>query len=68
MLSVVLMLYLRIKICTMQAKVINEAGQVVPIGETGEICIRGYTVMRGYWDDDEQSKNAIGEDGWYRTG
>lgn len=51
-----------------EGKIVDDAGHVVPVGETGEICIRGYCVMRGYWGDEEQTTNAIGEDGWYKTG
>ena len=35
----------------MEIKVIDEANHVVPIGEKGEICTRGYSVMQGYWND-----------------
>ena len=35
----------------MEIKVIDESGRVVPIGEKGEICTRGYSVMQGYWND-----------------
>jgi len=51
-----------------EVKIVDDAGRIVPVGETGEIYIRGYCVMRGYWNDEEQTKKAIGDDGWYRTG
>lgn len=51
-----------------EVKIIDDSGHIVPVGETGEICIRGYCVMRGYWGDEEQTKKAIGDDGWYKTG
>jgi fatty-acyl-CoA synthase len=41
---------------------------VVAIGETGEICARGYGVMLGYNDNPEATAAAIGADGWLRTG
>jgi len=41
---------------------------VVARGEKGELCIRGYNVMLGYWDDPEQTRKAINGSGWYFTG
>ena len=37
-------------------------------GATGELCTRGYWVMLGYWDDPEQTAEAIDADGWMHTG
>ena len=42
-------------------------GNIVPVGETGELCTRGYSVMHGYWGDDERTREAI-VDGWMHTG
>lgn len=52
----------------LQAKVIDEAGRIVPIGHRGELCIRGYSVMLGYWEDPEQTASVIDSAGWMRTG
>ena len=41
---------------------------VVPIGERGELCTRGYCVMLGYWNDDEKTKDAIDSARWMHTG
>ncbi|MEJ7893418.1 MAG: long-chain fatty acid--CoA ligase [Solirubrobacteraceae bacterium] len=42
----------------------NEVGE----GEVGEIAIRGHNVMKGYWDREEETKEAIDEDGWFYSG
>ncbi|MEO9324443.1 AMP-binding protein [Nocardioides sp. C4-1] len=43
-------------------------GETVERGETGEFCTRGYSVMLGYWRDDEKTAEAIDADGWMHTG
>lgn len=43
-------------------------GETVPRGETGELCTRGYSVMRGYHEDPERTAEAIDGDGWMHTG
>jgi fatty-acyl-CoA synthase len=43
-------------------------GKTVPSGEPGELCTRGYSVMIGYWDDDEKTAEAIDAEGWMHTG
>ena len=50
-----------------QVKIINEEGQVVPIGVQGELCTRGYSVMSGYWAAQEKTDEAL-KDGWMHTG
>ncbi|MFK8078678.1 MAG: AMP-binding protein [Granulosicoccus sp.] len=40
----------------------------VPIGETGELCIRGPQVMKGYWQKPEETAATIDSDGWLHTG
>ncbi len=49
-------------------KIIDIDGKIVPRGMEGELCTRGYSVMRGYWDDAERTAEAIDEAGWMRTG
>ncbi len=51
-----------------EAKVVNQDGKVVPRGETGELLTRGYSVMRGYWNDEEKTGEAIDGAGWMHTG
>jgi fatty-acyl-CoA synthase len=43
-------------------------GEPLPRGEAGEFCTRGYSVMLGYWDDEEKTAEAIDGDGWMHTG
>jgi len=43
-------------------------GDVVERGQPGEFCTRGYSVMLGYWNDDEKTAEAIDSDGWMHTG
>ena len=52
-----------------EIKIIDpENGTVVPRGERGEFCTRGYSVMQGYWGDLEKTREAIDADGWMHTG
>jgi fatty-acyl-CoA synthase len=51
-----------------EAKVIDEEGKIVPPGVAGELCTRGYLVMRGYWGDPELTAEAIDKGGWMHTG
>ncbi len=53
----------------LEVKIVNPAtGQVVPIGETGELCTRGYSVMLGYWNNEEATAAAIDSARWMHTG
>ncbi|WP_027245929.1 AMP-binding protein [Leisingera daeponensis] len=51
----------------LEVKAVDGAGRTVPAGERGELLVRGYSVMRGYWDDPEATGGAV-RDGWMRTG
>ncbi|MGE0212461.1 MAG: AMP-binding protein [Parvibaculaceae bacterium] len=51
-----------------EVKVIDAEGGTVPVGERGELCTRGYSVMRGYWSDPERTAESIDADGWMHTG
>jgi long-chain acyl-CoA synthetase len=52
-----------------ECKLVNPAtGEEIPLGEAGEICIKGPLVMQGYFNKPEETKNAIDEDGYMHTG
>ena len=48
--------------------VASTTGSVVPRGETGELCSRGYIVMLGYWNNDEATRQAVDPARWMHTG
>ncbi|WP_163868102.1 AMP-binding protein [Myxococcus eversor] len=53
----------------LEVKVINaETGAVVPRGAAGELCTRGYSVMLGYWANEEATAKAVDAAGWMHTG
>jgi len=51
----------------LEVKLVDANGETVGIGQTGELWTKGYSVMRGYWGDEERTREAI-VDGWMRTG
>jgi fatty-acyl-CoA synthase len=51
-----------------EVKIVDEQGKTVARGEKGEFCTRGYSVMQGYWGDEERTRDAIDVDGWMHTG
>jgi fatty-acyl-CoA synthase len=51
-----------------EVKIIDEQGDTTKCGVKGELCTRGYSVMKGYWNDKEKTKETIDSDGWMHTG
>ncbi len=51
-----------------QVKIVDERGQVVPCGTPGELCTRGYGVMRGYWEEPQRTGEVLDAAGWMHTG
>jgi fatty-acyl-CoA synthase len=51
-----------------EVRIIDDEGETVATGERGELCTRGYSVMKGYWNDPDKTAEAIDADGWMHTG
>ena len=51
-----------------ECKIVDAEGAVLPWGQPGELCTRGYSVMIGYWNDPEQTAASIDADGWMHSG
>jgi long-chain acyl-CoA synthetase len=49
-------------------KVIDDDGNEQPLGERGELCIKGPQVMKGYWQQPEATAQALDAEGWFKTG
>ena len=52
----------------LEIKLVDENHHVVPIGQPGEICCRGYSVMQGYWDEPGKTADTIDKSGWLHSG
>ncbi len=52
----------------LEVKVVDGEGRVVPRGTPGELCTRGYSVMRGYWAEAEKTAEVLDAAGWMHTG
>ncbi len=53
---------------TVEIRIVDGLGSPVPEGETGEVCIRGPILMKGYWNKPEATAEAIDAEGWLHTG
>ncbi|XP_069056171.1 medium-chain acyl-CoA ligase ACSF2, mitochondrial [Pleurodeles waltl] len=52
-----------------EAKIVcTQTGRIVPLNTPGEILVRGYCNMLGYWDDEEKTKETFAPGKWYKTG
>ena len=52
----------------LEVKIVDAEGRIVPRGEPGELCTRGYSVMLGYWDDPARTADVIDPARWMHTG
>ncbi len=50
------------------ATILDDDGNALPLGEVGEISIRGPQVMKGYWNHPDETAKVFTKDGWFRTG
>ena len=48
-----------------KTKIIDQNGQIAPLGTQGELCVRGYSVMKGYWEDPDKTAESIVDDWMY---
>ncbi|WP_148862619.1 AMP-binding protein [Marinobacter fonticola] len=55
-------------ICDTLIKTVDDEGNDTPIGEPGELCVKGPQVMKGYWQRPEETKKAFTDDGFYCSG
>jgi len=60
--------YIGLPIPSTDAAVIGDDGEFLPVGEAGELCIRGPQVMKGYWQRPEATDEVLDADGWLHTG
>ncbi|WP_140722260.1 AMP-binding protein [Pseudomonas sp. Hp2] len=51
-----------------EVRIVDGDGNVVPRGQTGELHTRGYSVMKGYWNDPARTAEVLDADGWMHTG
>ncbi|BDT78976.1 long-chain-fatty-acid--CoA ligase [Polynucleobacter yangtzensis] len=60
--------YIGLPVSGTEVRILDDAGNEVPFGNPGEICIRGPQVMAGYWNKPEETKNVMTADGFFRSG
>jgi len=60
--------YIGLPISSTEGAILGEDGQFLQVGETGELCIRGPQVMKGYWQRPGATDEVLREDGWLQTG
>lgn len=57
-----------VPISSTECCIMDDEGNSLPVGEVGELCIRGPQVMKGYWQREEATADTITDDGWLKTG
>ena len=53
---------------TVEVEIRNELGEVLAVGEVGEIHLRTAAIFLGYWNNEQATRECIDDEGWYRTG
>lgn len=51
----------------LEVKIVDAEGRIVAVGDKGELCTKGYSVMKGYWGDEARTREAV-QEGWMHTG
>lgn len=51
-----------------EVKIVDDNGHIVPVGVSGELCTRGYSVMAGYWGEPDKTREVVDKHGWMHTG
>ena len=49
-------------------RVVDDAGEELPLGEVGELCVKGPQVMKGYWQRQDATDEVLNSEGWLKTG
>jgi long-chain acyl-CoA synthetase len=60
--------HIGLPICSTEVQIRDDQAKEVPLGEPGEICIRGPQVMKGYWNRPDETKNVMHADGFFASG
>lgn len=55
-------------ISSTEVMICDDDGTQIPIGDLGEICIKGPQVMKGYWEKPDETQKVLSSDGWLKTG
>ncbi len=59
--------FIGLPISSTDTSMVNDAGEFLPPGEAGELCIRGPQVMKGYWQRPEATAEVLDGDGWLHS-
>ena len=52
----------------LEVKIVDELGRTTAIGQPGQLCTRGYSVMLGYWGEEAKTREVLDHNGWMHTG
>src|SRR5882724_6888868 len=52
----------------LEVKIVDETDRVTPLGQAGQLCTRGYSVMLGYWGEEAKTREVLDGEGWMHTG